>query len=112
MKHQISQSKKQEGVPNHVHKKFYVCSSDKNQKRIFLWFFVLALVQISDEVTEETAKTLDPIYTIEGSKHKKFVIVNQIQLPTTISLRGELGVFAINDPETIDAIEAVVIKVC
>ena len=68
-------------------------------------------MQVSDEVSEETAKVLDPQYTITGEKMKRFVIVDKIDLPVTINLSGKLGVYPIQNVEKLDEIETAVVRV-
>ena len=71
----------------------------------------VALVLVSDEVSEETAELLDPQYTITGESTKKFVVVDKIDLPVTITLSGKLGVYPIQNVEKLDEIEKAVVRV-
>ena len=81
----------------------------KNHQRFA--FFFAAFVRVSDEVSEKTAKLLDPQFTITGDNLKKFVIVDKIDLPVTITLSGKLGVYAIENVEKLEEIEKSVVRV-
>lgn len=73
-------------------------------------FVVEGLLRLSRELTEEEAILLDPSNTISGMKH--FAVVEVIRFSTTISIRGEQQVYAIDNPDTFDDIQRAVVKVC
>ena len=80
-------------------------------KKICVFHVFAALVQVSDEVSEKTATLLDPQYTITGDSMKKFVIIDKIDLPVSVTFSGKLGVYGIQNVEKIEELEKVIVRV-